>query len=224
MGQEDGRFAALAADPFERRFWTPSGPLAPADWRALVFDALTSPHTWGPGVEPTEELERLADSTGPAPGEPHALDGFEDATLVLNGALKGCDAWIWKPDGPLSDLLVRDRWDVGPAFAAAADPAAAAGAWQALRATMRTDAAAADDFPWWLRLTMVGSWDVGVTSPAALQALVASLTGTGAIAAVAAWPPASGPERYAADLHGLLAFLERAAADGRWLLGTAAGT
>jgi len=173
-------------------------------------------------VEPTEELERLANSQGPAPGGPHALDGYEDATLVLNGALKGCDAWVWQPDGPLSDLLVRDRWDVGPAFEATADPAAAAGAWLALRATMRTSAA--DDLPWWLRLSMVGSWDVGVTSPAALKTLVASLTSTGAIAAVATWPPAGGPEGYAADLHGLLAFLERAAADGRWLLGTAAGT
>lgn len=216
MGQEDGRYAALAAAPYARRDGDLPRTLDATAWRELVVGALQESHAWGPGVEPTDALDALADAPPDPAAPPHAVTTRADAVVVLAGVLHACDAWIWTPSAPLSDLLARDRFVSRATFADLPAPDAAWSAWRALCRTMRDDGPR----PWWLDASLGRGWDLGVTSPDALRGLVSSLAQTGVVAAVARATDAM----YGPDLEDLSAWLARAAADGRWLFGTAAGS
>jgi hypothetical protein len=161
----------------------------------------------------------MRDEVSPPVDGGRRLQGADGGGLVLAHAMARCAEAHWRARYPRSLMNVFNGACFSRGFSPAGDPG-----WQQLRETLfRRQADLA--WPWWLQeLHKNGSYDFGLTSPAARDALLGALGESGVVERALSDMRAGEDAAYADDLASLVDFLTSESTRDRWIMAWVAST
>jgi hypothetical protein len=219
------KYYALLAEPFELTYLTFPRDAPAARWAQLISRWLPHEADALLGLEGDDDAGDDGDGdardVGSRPAGAGPLDyegrGVVAARVVCEAAVQECGREVW--EGSDAETLSTLVLEFPPADEELPDAARAA--WVDLWSTFKhqeADDARIAALPWWVRVGY--EWDfAGLSSPRFLADLVARLRATGVVDTMRARLAAEGFAEDAADLPGLVAFLEDCARKDRWVLG-----